>query len=726
MLLALGLFLAAIHLGPETPLGPRVIGAAPNSQYSPAAAWNGHTGLAVWLDDRGRYPADSIPLRAYVEQTVRVSPMRADGSLVNPAGTPLFAASALRLASNGSSFMLAYADHNGTHAVPLDENGVVAGADTLIIASYSFDFDIVSNGHTFLFVSPMPNQSVEALVFAPDGAPYAAKTFDTHSFQNSAVAAAVIGDVYAIAYRSPELHLAFLAENAATTDQVIDSDPDAARGLLSMAASDDRVLIALTGLGDVRTMIVGRDGRTIAPMQPQFNSYHLFIEGPLPAFWDGTSFLITWLSDEGTMTAADISPTNSLIDLPAVIATREPRDLTFTRTSDGIVAMWFSDGDVLRRVFTSNKQLLAQPRTETPVVLDLQTQTEPSLAPFGSEPLRVWREGPRDVHIKLSIAGKTVDVAASTDRDLRDPSVARGGDVVLVFWRDILRPDPGALSTYGYRTYARRFALDGTPLDAQPILVESADAITNEIELGTSTVFDGRNFVVFWSTPNLRAARISPAGALLDATPLVIEATPALGFDSGMHAVRNGDEIVVAWSSWNDYRYLTGISPRPSPVSAADVARIDTRGSAMKVLETRALWQRAGLSKRTDIANDAVVSQHNGCIEATLLGSSTPVTIDCAAGVGRPAIAWDGEEYVVVWSRASDVRAMHLDRSLHPLDDSFSIAPPGAGAAYEPAVALAGSGVEVDYVRFDNGIPRLFARVLDRLGPITRGRVIGH
>lgn len=726
MLLALGLFLASIHLGPETPVGPRNIGAAPNSQYSPAAAWNGRTGLAVWLDDRGRYPADSVPLRAYVEQTVRVSPMRADGSLVNPAGSPLFAASMLRLASNGTSFMLAYADHNGTHVVPLDENGAVAGADTLVLAGYSFDFDIVSNGHTFLFISPTPDKSVEAIVFAPDGAPYAAKTFDTPSFQNSAVAAAVTGGVYAIAYRSPELHLAFLAEDAATTDQVIYSEPDSVRGLLSMAASDDRVLIALAGLGDVRTMIVARDGRTIAPMQPQFNSDHLFIEGPQPAFWDGTSFLITWLSDDGTMTAADLSPANSLIDLPAVIATREPRDLTFTRTSDGVVATWFSDGDVLRRLFSSNEELLAQPRTETPVVLYLQTQTEPSLAPFGSEPLRVWREGPRDVHIKLSIAGKTVDVAASADRDLRDPSVARGDDVVLVSWRDILRPDPGALSTYGYRMYARRFTLDGTPLDAQPILVENADAITNDIELGTSTVFDGRNFVVFWSTPDLRAARISPAGTLIDATPLVIEAAPALGFDSGMHAIRNGDEIVVAWSSWNDYRYLGGVSPRPSPISSAEVVRLDTQGSEMKIVESRALWQNGALSKRTGIANDAVVSQHNGCIEATLLGSSTPVKIDCVAGVDRPAIAWDGEEYVVVWSRNGDVRALHLDRSLHPLDDSFSIAPPDAGAAYEPAVAPSAAGVEVAYVRLDNAIPRLFVRSLDRLGLLTRGRVIGH
>src|SRR6185369_4030997 len=124
MLLAtLGLLLA-VHLGPETPIGLRTFGAAASGQYEPAAAWNGHTGLVVWSDSRGTYPADTSPVRDYVESMLRVSPMRADGSLVNPGGAELFAGWNAHLASNGSSFMLAYSDRKGIHVVPLNESGM--------------------------------------------------------------------------------------------------------------------------------------------------------------------------------------------------------------------------------------------------------------------------------------------------------------------------------------------------------------------------------------------------------------------------------------------------------------------------------------------------------------------------------------------------------------------------------------------------------------------------
>src|SRR6059058_3510859 len=140
---ALGFLLTAlIHLGPETPVGTRASGAAAATQDSPAAAWNGRTGLAVWTDDRGTYPAETYPLRLYVEPMLRVSPMRADGSLVNPDGMPLFPATDARIASNGTSFMLAYRDATGTHVVPLDENGSPYGPNTLI-PDYTFDFNII-------------------------------------------------------------------------------------------------------------------------------------------------------------------------------------------------------------------------------------------------------------------------------------------------------------------------------------------------------------------------------------------------------------------------------------------------------------------------------------------------------------------------------------------------------------------------------------------------------
>jgi hypothetical protein len=731
ILVALGLLLA-VHLGPETPIGTRDLGAAASFQTEPSAAWNGRTGLAVWTDERGSYPADSYLPRVYGERMLRISQMRADGSLVNPGGTPLFAASKARIASNGSSFLLAYTTDNETHVVPLDENGNPNGVDTLVSRNYIYDFELVSNGHTYLFTGATGPNSIQAIVFQPSGAAYAAKTFDTGPYSPDPPAARAFGDIYAIAYRSGDVHVALLAENAATTDNVVVPAEDA-DGRLSLAASDDRLLLTLTGSARIRTLVAGRDGKAITPLKLIAKPDN-YADAAEAMFWDGLSFLVAWHGAD--LEAVRVSPDNEPLDAtPVVLGHEFPSHLAFTRTSAGIVALWHSEGDVLRRTFTSNAELFTRPGEVTPEVLSVRAQSEASLAQFGSSPLRVWREGSFDAHVRLSIDGKTIDVATSTDRDLRDPSVARGGNVVLVFWRDVQKSDVLALGTAGYRTYARRFMLDGTALDAQPLLIHDDPAPFVEKILGTATAFDGHNFIVIWSGPRMRAARVSPGGTLLDATPLSIETPVEIGLNSGMRAVWTGSELLVAWASWNDYRNLL-ISPRPPPRSAALVARVDTRSATMKVNDVRTVWQAPGVSKGVDLAWDGahalLASLHGECVEATLLDALLQ-TVNSAqaecpavyAGVALPAAAWNGSEFVVAWS-SDTVHAMRFDKALQKLDATpFDVAPVGI-TAYEPAVAASGSGVEVTYVRFDELVPRLFARTLDRLAAIPRVRPAGR
>lgn len=753
MLLATLGILLAVHLGPETPIGVRTFGAAASGQYQPAAAWNGRTGLVVWIDSRGTYPADTSPTREFVDPMLRVSPMRADGSLVNPAGTVLFFAWNAHLASNGSSFMLAYSDRTGIHVVPLNESGMPDGVDMLVSTSYASDYSIVSNGHTFLFVGSIDGGTIEAIVFQPSGLPYALKTFSTGSSAPWASAATVIGDVYAIAYRDPAIHLALLAEDAATTDQVILSGDDT-YGSLSLAASDDRLLIALIGAGDVRTLIAGRDGKAITPLKTVMTG-QTNVVGYQPVYWDGESFLVTWqvpptpnqAIDQQRIDAVRVSPNNDVLDAsPAVIARNWPYNLTFTRTSEGTVAIWSAENDVLRRTFASTGELFTQPGKSIVQVLSVRAQTEAALSASGTDPLRVWREGSTDVHVVLSIGGNTVDVAGTTEHDLRDPSVARGGNVVLVFWRELWwKSDPLAFGTDGYRTYARRFTVDGRALDAQPFLVGSGDSETVEIELGTATVFDGRNFIALWTgsrwsgtavQPAVRAMRISPAGTLVDSTPLFVAGPTDLAIGSGVRAAWTGSELLVAWSSWTDNRGI-GISPRPPSRTTTEVARLDTRGSSMTVIDSRTLWDGADLSKRVDLVwngtNALLTTVHKNCVDATLLDTKLATlknvaAVDCVPGfpfIEHPVAGWTGSEFVLAWS-AQTVRAMRFDRTLQPLDDApFEVAPQGL-TAFEPAIGPSGSGAELTYVRFDEDVPRLFSRTLDRIGTISRGRAIAH
>lgn len=649
------LLFASLHLGPETPLGPRISGASAFNEDSPAVAWNGNTGLVVWTEQRAAEP----PL-------LRVSPMRADGSLVNPRGTPLFQAWHAHIASNGSTFVLAYSDDAGVHVVSLDENGAPAGAATLLLPPTPDSFTILSNGNGYLFVG-------------------------------SGNVAAAIQDRYALAYYSYQtVHLVITAADGSTTDRVIVSGDDAS-SWLAIAASDDRLLLS-TGN---KTLVADADGNVIAPLKQ--------VTDPLAPIdtigWDGTNFLV--ISQNHVIR---VSPNNDVLDAtPATFAKTIPSNLSFTRTGTDTVALWSSNGDILRRTFASDAELFTQPPAFTPEVLSLHAQSPASLEPG----LAVWSEGSRDERIVLAINGRTVDVATTDDGDLRDPSVARGGDVVLVFWRNV------------DSMYARRFALDGSPLDAQPLLVSRDTRILFATsDLTTAAAFDGNNFIVLWSeltNPYIHAARISPSGSLIDATRFEFD-PPALQFlSTGMHAVWTGSELLVTWSNWNDFRDWQ--SPRPPPVTASVALRIDT--TAMHATDARVLWQENVVSKRTDLAwngtNALNVSLHGGCIDATLLATNLKTvrenaSVACSETLEHPSVAWNGAEYVVTWTDKGLVRAIRLDRLLQPLDD----APFDVAAGNSPTVAESNEGVVIAYLRAEDDIPRLYTRTLDRIGTVVR------
>jgi len=746
---ALGLLLASIvHLGPETPVGTRATGAASSLQYAPAIAWNGHSGLVVWTDQRATYPADTANPRIVPAPMLRVSPMRADGSLVNPEGIQLFPAYVGRLASNGSSFMLAYADDTGINTVPLNESGAVDGVRTRLFDA-DVPFDIVSNGHTFLFVSMM--LGMQTFVLQPSGIPTAAKTFSS-AIAFSAPAVTALGDVYALAYVSApcqscptKIHLALMAEDAATTDVTIADGS----GPLALAASDDRLLLATMGtdgitMGNdgIRTLTASRDLKVIIPFKTVApRSDELAFQ---PILWDGQNFLVTLLrrpSDDLEWQGVRVSPDNVALDAtPAVIARNSPSRFAIARTSDRIVAIWSATSDVFRRTFFSSAELFTQPDTKTPEVFSLHAQSQASASPSGA---RVWREGSLDTHVMMSIGDQTIEVASSPERNLRNPSVAVGANVILVLWRDV-PPVTGGFSYQGYRVYARRFTRDGRPLDAQPILAARDDLDYVDLDLGTAVAFDGRNFVAIWSAstfsnqlqvPSVRAIRIAPDGTLADSAPFSIAGISDLGYTTSLRAIATGSELLVAWSTWNDNRYIRGPSPLPPPHTAIEIVRLDTRGPSMNVLDRRELWNDTDLAKQIDLAwngtNALLASVHRGCVVLTLLDATLATknengSVECGPAywgksIEHPAVAWNGSEFVTAWA-ADAVHVMRFDRTLQALDAApFTVAPADA-LSHEPSLAASPSGVEITYERLDGDVPRLFSRELDRLGVVPRAR----
>jgi MYXO-CTERM domain-containing protein len=160
----------------------------------------------------------------------------------------------------------------------------------------------------------------------------------------------------------------------------------------------------------------------------------------------------------------------------------------------------------------------------------------PRIASDGDSYLVVWQEGgDPDYHTKAArIAGDgTVTIPAtaidaSTEVQMV-PQVAFGGGVYLVTYQ-----------TQNWQIGARVIPGSG------PIAAGNALILSPSLNYTPAVAFDGSNFLVVWNGGvGISAARVSPAGAKLDATPIQIcdavdvQMEPAVG--------SNGDGFLVAW-----------------------------------------------------------------------------------------------------------------------------------------------------------------------------------
>ena len=151
-------------------------------------------------------------------------------------------------------------------------------------------------------------------------------------------------------------------------------------------------------------------------------------------------------------------------------------------------------------------------------------------------------------------------VGFSPEQQIR-PAIAAGGPGFLVVWQEMRTALSGTTNTpynglggNGWDIYGARLDSDGNLLDASPILITQEGHNQEDPQLA----WNGENWLVVWTRErnqwyfdldsSLRA-RVSPSGALLDATPIPIRPdggsnwsawAPAVASDGGELARRLG------------------------------------------------------------------------------------------------------------------------------------------------------------------------------------------
>lgn len=185
--------------------------------------------------------------------------------------------------------------------------------------------------------------------------------------------------------------------------------------------------------------------------------------------------------------------------------------------------------------------------------LSADNQYEPSGASDGTDFLAVWPED-HGQFTALSAARITADgtvldpvgfpVDTAPTYKL-NPATAFGDSVYLASWTD----DRGAT---GADIYCARIGMDGHVLDPDGIVVcgETLDQDHPDIS------FDGQNFLVAWHDNrsnmrgNIYAARVSPAGAVLDPDGFAVAVSDS--FDDAAPAVCfNGTDHLVVWQGYS-------------------------------------------------------------------------------------------------------------------------------------------------------------------------------
>jgi hypothetical protein len=416
--------------------------------------------------------------------------------------------------------------------------------------------------------------------------------------------------------------------------------------------------------------------------------------------FDGTNYLVVWADGRANgshVYGARVSPTGSVLD-PAGIRISEGADgypdLAFDGTN--YLVVWWD-------VRTGGAAIYGARVSPAGAVLDpdgieisppaLWDQDPPVVAFGGTDYLVVWTRhkgyvgdhGPRtDVQgVRVSPAGNShsgSEFVVSTDvNDQEIPVIGFDGTNYLVVWEDY-RSGWGDI-------YGTRVSPTGGVLDPGGIPIALA---TTEANFGwPALAFDGTNYLVAWTETHsandseIHGRRVTPAGVVLDPGGIAIAIWgenyfPALAFD--------GTNYLVTWTARGNNRDIYGarvspagsvLDPTPIPISTTEQAE---RRPALSFDGTNYLvvWEGWSGVRGARVSPAGVVVDPAG------------IPISAASGQNGPAVAFDGTNYLVAWEHGSDVHGARVSPAGIVLDPAGIPISTAANAQTDPALAFDG------------------------------------
>lgn len=376
------------------------------------------------------------------------------------------------------------------------------------------------------------------------------------------------------------------------------------------------------------------------------------LDGPAEQWdiaWNGTVHLVVWdqlRPDTGyDVLGRRVDESGAVLGAPFVIATGEGHQTAPRVASDGVgfLVVWDSLVGVTHSVRAA--------RVDASGAL-LDPDGLPIASPAGNPQVEFGGSSYLVAWVALTNPGDLRVGRVDTSGNLLDPGgnvVSTSGGMLGIGWSgaDYLVAWSQSVSASQRDVYARRVSEAAVPIDAAPILVSTSAA--QKIVGGVAS--DGTDFLVVWGSNlgyTVAGARVSAAGAVLDALPIGISFT-----GSRPAVVHDGMDYVVGWgsSSTDVAARRVGsdgllVDAAPVVVSSAtgtqDGAALDmTPSGAMLVWgDTRNNMGRELFGAR--LAADLSALDANG-----IQVKSNVLTI--ANKQDFPAVASNGSIYLAVW-----------------------------------------------------------------------------
>ena len=230
----------------------------------------------------------------------------------------------------------------------------------------------------------------------------------------------------------------------------------------------------------------------------------------------------------------------------------------------------------------------------------------------------------------------------------QEQSVARGGDQCLVAWSDYRGRSAGSQSIQSDGDiFGIRLDLSGQPVDEAPFLIAGGMGLQQR----PLVAWNGQNWLVVYTSQDpvggyfdhqMRAVRVSPAGTVLDATPILFPPTQFTPNTIGLQVAGQGGQWLITRCIYHDDgygTYLAGqrIDGNGQLVDQTPIVLIDWIYGQTTLLAANGEYLAGGPDWNTS---------WNG--KARRIGLNAQ-PIGNAFSVPSLSIATNGNEYYVVW-----------------------------------------------------------------------------